>query len=68
MFFVGQVSGLIEYWDLLRHRKCDKCQTLHYGITHQALPVHTTFRYLYPTSRSQQCRTVLTENVVFLSN
>ena len=68
MFFVGQVSGLIEYWDLLTHRKCDKCQTLRYGTTHQALPLHTTFLYLYPISRSQQCRTVLTENFVFLSN
>ena len=68
MFFVGQVSGLYEYWDLLRHRKGDKCPALHFGTTHQALPVHTTFRYLQPTSRSQQCRTVLTENFVFLSN
>ena len=38
-----------------QHHKCNKCQTLHDGTTHQALPVHDTFSDLYIIKRSQQC-------------
>ena len=34
MFFVGQVSGLVENSNLLKHYESDKCQILHDGITH----------------------------------
>ena len=36
MLLVSQVSGLVEteIGILLRHHKCDKCQTLHDSITH----------------------------------
>ena len=50
------------------HYKYDKCQTLHDGSTHKALPIHTTFSDLDCISRSQQCQTVLTENFMFLFN
>ena len=35
-FSVSLVSGIIKilHWDLLRHHKCDKSQTLHDGTTH----------------------------------
>ena len=56
-----------EYWNLLGHHECDKCQTLHSGTTHCALPVHTTFSDLDQISWSPQCWTVLYENFVFLS-
>ena len=52
----------------LRHYKCNKCQTLHDGITHWVLPVNTTFNDLYHISRSRQCQRVLTENLMFLSS
>ena len=46
MFFVGQMPGLVENCNIgftLTPYKCDKCETLHNGTTHRALPVHTTF-------------------------
>ena len=55
-----------KHLDLLRHHKCDKCQTLYYGTTYWALPVNTTFNDLDNILRSQQCRTVFIENFVFL--
>ena len=58
----------LQHCDLLRHRKYDKCQTLHDGTTCSALLVHTTFSDLDHISKSQQCETVLTENFVFLSD
>ena len=33
----------------------DECQALHDGITHSALPIHTTFNDLEYISRPQQC-------------
>ena len=48
--------------------KSDKCQTLHDGSTHLALPIHITFSDLDCISRLQQCQTVLTENVMFFSD
>ena len=56
MFFIGQVSGLVENLNIEIHldsNKYDKCQTLHDGTTHQVLPVHTTFSDLDHISRSQ---------------
>ena len=44
MFFVGQMPGLVENCNIgftLTPYKCDKCETLHNGTTHRALPVHT---------------------------
>ena len=52
----------LEHWDFLRHHKCNKCQTLHGGTSHWALPDHCTFCDLDITSRSEQCQTILTEN------
>ena len=54
--------------DFLRYYKHDKCQILHDGSTHCALPVRTTSRDLVGLSRSQQCQTVLTEKLMFLSD
>ena len=47
--------------------KCDKCQTLLNGTTHWALPIHTFFHDLDHISRSQEYRTVLTENFMLVS-
>ena len=44
------------------------CQTLHDGITHWALLIHTTFSDFDCISRAQQCQTVLTENFMFFSD
>ena len=41
----------------------DKCEISHGGSTHRALPIHATFSDLDCIARSQQCQTVLTENV-----
>ena len=50
--------------------KYDKCQSVHEGNTHWALPIHTitTFSDLDYIWRSQQCQTASTENFMFLSN
>ena len=69
MFFVGQVSGLVENFNI------GICSdfinvinvTFHGGTTHWALPVYIAFGDLECISRSQQCQTVLTENFMFLS-
>ena len=45
---------------------CDKCQTLHDGSAYRALLFRTTFSDLDPISRSQQCKTDLTANCMFL--
>ena len=37
------------------------------GTTHWALPVHSTFSDLDHISRSQQCQTILTENLMYWS-
>ena len=42
-------------------------QTLHGDSAYRALPIHTTFIDFDCILRSQQCQTVLTENVMFLS-
>ena len=49
---------------------CDQCQTSHNctTATHWALPVHTAFSDLDHISRSQHCRTVLTEIFLCLSS
>ena len=52
----------LKIWDFLKHHRCDKCQIVHDGTTHWALPVHYTFTVLVTfdiISRSWQCRTVL---------
>ena len=38
----------------------NKCQTLHGGTTHLALPIHSTLNDLYYISKSQHCHTILT--------
>ena len=48
--------------------KCDKCQTLHDGTSLWALPVHTIFREQDHISKSWQCQTVLTADLLFLSD
>ena len=60
-FWFGQMSGLVKkkHGDFLRHHESIKCQTLHDGTSHWALPVHYTLCDLDITSRSQQCHTVL---------
>ena len=54
--------------NFLRHYEYDKCQTFHDGSTHWTLPIYTTFSDLDCIWRSEQCQTVLTENVMFLSD
>ena len=56
-----------KYWGFLRHFKCNKCQTLRDGTAHWTLRVHYTFNDLDIISSSQQCQTVLTENLMWLS-
>ena len=46
--------------DFLWQYKYLRCQTLHDGSAHWALPSHTTFSDLDCISRSQQCQTVST--------
>ena len=48
--------------------KCDKCQALHDGTTHWALPAHTTSSDLYHISRLQQCQTIWAENFMCSSD
>ena len=48
--FAGRQSNCLALQKLLccnffRHYEYDKCQTLHVGTTHWALPVHTTFQW-----------------------
>ena len=50
------------------HYICDECQTLHDGTTYYALPVHITYNDLDHISRSGECKTVLTENVLLSSD
>ena len=50
------------------HYKHDKYQTLQDGTIHLALPVQTTFSDLGHTSRSQECQSVSTKNVLILSS
>ena len=72
-FNIGIYSNTInvingKHWDLLKHHKCDKWQTLHDGTTPCALPFQASFGDLDRISKSQQRQTVLTENYVFLSS
>ena len=46
----------------------NKCSTLHDGTAHETLNFDTTSSDLDHVSSSQQCQTVLTENVTFLSD
>ena len=41
---------------------------MHDGSTHGALPIHAAFSDLDSMTGPQQCKTVLTESVMFLSN
>ena len=62
MFLVNQVSGLVKNFNIgIRHHKCNKCEILHDGTTHQALPVHDTVSDHNIILRSQQCQTILVE-------
>ena len=57
MISVGpSIAQKFSTGSILRHYKCDSCQTLHDGTTNRALPVHTTFSDLDHISRSQQCQ------------
>ena len=67
MFLVSQVSGIVKNFSIGIF-KCDGCQTLLDGITHLALPVHTTFIDHDHNLRSRQSHTVLTEIVMFSSD
>ena len=48
----------MKHWVLLRHHNCNKCQSLHDGTTHRALPVHTAFTDFDLILGSQICWTV----------
>ena len=69
MFLVGQVSGLVENFnvglasDTINMIKVKLCMVV---LLTELLPVHITFIDLDHISRSQQCHTVYTENVLFL--
>ena len=54
--FIG-VGVLFCRWQ----NECDKCQTLHDAMS---FTVHTTFSDFDPISRSQQCWTVVAENLM----
>ena len=69
MFVVCQMSGLVENFnnkifsdtiDVISVKLC--------LISHWALSVHTTSSGFDRISRAQQCRTVLTEKFMFLSD
>ena len=66
------VSGWLAGWLSVRDKNLQfpqiKCQTLHDGSAHRALPILTTFCDLYCISRSQQYQTVLSKNFMFLSD
>ena len=56
----------LERCDFLEHYKYDKCQSLHRGSAHLAVPLHTTFSDRGCISAKQQCQTHITETFMFL--
>ena len=54
----------LQRYNFLGHYTYDNCQTFHDGSIHWALSIHTAFSVLDCISKSQQCETFLSENVL----